>query len=54
MMNTRKEVMYMKKYLGYLVIIVLGVVAIVSLINRSESLNNNVVKNSSNAIELFS
>ena len=44
----------MKKYLGYLVIVVIGVLAIVSLINRSESINNNVAKDSSNSIELFS
>ena len=44
----------MKKYLGYLIIIVLGVIAIISLINRNESLNNNVAQDTSKVIELFS
>ena len=44
----------MKKYLGYLIIIVLGVIAIISLINRSDSLNKGVAKDNSNVIELFS
>ena len=44
----------MKKHLGYLVIIILGVAAIVALIGRNESINNNIAKDSSNAIELFS
>jgi len=42
----------MKKIIGYLVVIIIGVVSIVSLINRSESLDNNVSKGS-NTIELF-
>ena len=42
----------MKKYLGYLVIIVLGVVSIFTLMSRSESIDNNVSKGS-NFIELF-
>ena len=44
----------MKKHLGYLVIIILGVAAIVALIGRNESINNNIAKDNSNAIELFS
>ena len=44
----------MKKYLGYVVIIILGVAAIIALIGRSESINNNVAKDESNVIELFS
>ena len=44
----------MKKYLGYLVIIVLGVGAIISLISRSESINNNIAKDKNHVIELFS
>lgn len=42
----------MKKILGYLIIIVLGVGSIVLLINRSENLDNNMSKGS-NTIELF-
>ena len=44
----------MKKNLGYLVIIILGVLAVISLICRNESLNNNVAKDNSKVIELFS
>ena len=42
----------MKKVLGYLIVIILGVVSIVSLINRSENLDNNVSKGT-NTVELF-
>lgn len=34
----------MKKVLGYLVIIVLGVASIITLMNRSEEIDNNVAK----------
>lgn len=42
----------MKKYLGYVFIIVIGVASILTLMVRSESLNNNVSKGT-NTIELF-
>ena len=42
----------MKKIFGYLIIIVLGVISIITLINRSESIDNNLSKGS-NSIELF-
>ncbi len=34
----------MKKVLGYVLIIVLGVGSIITLMNRSETINNNVAK----------
>lgn len=42
----------MKKYLGFLVIIILGVLSIIAMIGRSESINNNVSEEN-NYIELF-
>ena len=42
----------MKKVLGYLFIIILGVGCIISLMARSESINNNYAKGT-NTIELF-
>lgn len=44
----------MKKHLGYLIIIILGVAALIAIMNRNESLDNNVAKDDSNVIELFS
>ena len=34
----------MKKFIGYILIIVLGVGSIFALMNRSESVNNNLAK----------
>ena len=34
----------MKKILGYLLIVVLGVASIITLMNRSESIDNNMAK----------
>lgn len=42
----------MKKYLGYLIIIVLGVISIVTLMNRSESIDKNLSKGT-NTVQLF-
>ncbi len=42
----------MKKYLGYVVIILFGVLSIVMLMERSDSINNSVTKGS-NVVELF-
>ena len=40
----------MKKVLGYLLIIVLGVLSIVTLMDRSESIDNNVAKGSNSIV----
>ena len=40
----------MKKMLGYLLIVVLGVASIIALIDRSESLDNNVAKGSNTIV----
>ena len=42
----------MKKVLGYLVIILIGVFAIISLIHRSEVIDNNLTDDS-NVVEIF-
>lgn len=40
----------MKKFIGYILIIVLGVASIITLMNRSESIDNNVVKGSNTIV----
>jgi hypothetical protein len=42
----------MKKYFGYGLIVIIGVVGIISMMFRSESIDNNILK-SSNTVELF-
>lgn len=42
----------MKKYLGYLCVIIIGVALAITLISRCESIDNSVTKES-NVIELF-
>ena len=42
----------MKKCLGFLIIIILGVLSIVAMISRSESIDKNLSKDN-NYIELF-
>lgn len=34
----------MKKFIGYVLIIILGVASIITLMNRSESIDNNLAK----------
>ena len=43
----------MKKNIGYLIIIVIGVIGIISMMFRSETIDNNLSKQN-NTIEIFS
>ena len=40
----------MKKIIGYLFIIILGVASIITLMNRSEEIDNNVAKGSNTIV----
>ena len=42
----------MKKFLGYVLIIVLGVASIITRMNRSEQIDKNMAKSNSNPIIL--
>ena len=42
----------MKKYLGYVIIIIIGVLSLFSLMKRCEAINNNISKGN-NTVELF-
>ena len=43
----------MKKYLGYLIVIIVGVLGFILLIERADQVDNNLVKNNNQAEIIF-
>lgn len=43
----------MKKYLGYLIVIIVGVLGFILMIERADQVDNNLVKNNNNKEEII-